>query len=62
MVSVDICICTFRRPFLAETLRSVAALEIEDVALRVIIADNDTTPSAQALVEAARPELAWPIT
>jgi succinoglycan biosynthesis protein ExoM len=62
MVSVDICICTFRRPFLAETLRSLAALEIEDVALRVIIADNDVAPSAQALVEAAQQDLAWPIT
>jgi succinoglycan biosynthesis protein ExoM len=25
--SIDICICTFRRPELADTLRSVAALE-----------------------------------
>lgn len=62
MTSVDICICTFRRPFLAETLRSVAALAIEGVALRVVIADNDTTPSAQALVEATRPGFPWPIT
>ena len=54
MVSVDICICTFRRPFLAETLASVAALAIENADVRVIIADNDTTPSAQRLVDAAR--------
>ncbi|RWF90652.1 MAG: glycosyltransferase family 2 protein, partial [Mesorhizobium sp.] len=25
--SIDICICTFRRPELADTLRSIAALE-----------------------------------
>ena len=62
MVSVDICICTFRRPFLAETLRSVAALAVEDVALRIIIADNDTTPSARGLVAKAQQGLAWPIT
>lgn len=54
MVSVDICICTFRRPFLAETLASVAALTVENVDVRVIIADNDKVPSAQGLVEAAR--------
>lgn len=62
MVSVDICICTFRRPFLAETLRSVAALAVQDVALRIIIADNDTTPSARELVAAAQHKMPWPIT
>jgi succinoglycan biosynthesis protein ExoM len=62
MASVDICICTFRRPFLAETLRSVAALEIAGVDVRVIIADNDTVPSARPLVDAAREGFAWPIT
>ena len=62
MTSVDICICTFRRPFLAETLRSVAALAIEGVDVRVIIADNDTTPSARDLVEAAQQGFPWPIT
>ncbi len=62
MVSVDICICTFRRPFLAQTLRSVAALVIEDVTLRIIIADNDTTASARDLVDTARQGFPWPIT
>lgn len=61
MVSVDICICTFRRPFLAETLRSLAALEIEPLNLRIIIADNDTTASAQDLVEVTRAGFPWPI-
>jgi succinoglycan biosynthesis protein ExoM len=46
MARIDICICTFRRPFLEETLRSIAALERGIHALRVIIADNDMTPSA----------------
>ncbi|HTM77872.1 MAG TPA: glycosyltransferase family 2 protein [Devosia sp.] len=62
MVSVDICICTFRRPYLAETLRSVAALAINDVDLRVIIADNDKVASARDLVAAVGQELPWPIT
>jgi len=62
MVSVDICICTFRRPFLAETLASIAALEVKNLDVRVIIADNDTVPSAQELVEASRADFGWPIT
>ncbi|WP_328517738.1 glycosyltransferase [Devosia algicola] len=61
MVSVDICICTFRRPFLAETLRSLAALKIDQVKLRVVIADNDTVPSAQDLVATTRADFPWPI-
>ena len=61
MASIDICICTFRRPFLAETLRSVAGLDTGDHAIRVIIADNDHTPSAQALVEAMRDALPFEI-
>lgn len=62
MISVDICICTFRRPFLAETLRSVAALAIEDVAVRVIIADNDASASARGLVTDLAQDFRWPIT
>jgi len=49
--SVDICICTYRRPYLAETLKSVAALEVANMKIRVIVSDNDVTPSAQQLVE-----------
>ncbi|MFN4211480.1 MAG: glycosyltransferase family 2 protein [Devosia sp.] len=62
MASVDICICTFRRPFLAETLHSLAALAIGDVDIRVIIADNDASPSAQDLVETMARDFRWPIT
>jgi succinoglycan biosynthesis protein ExoM len=62
MVSVDICICTFRRPFLAETLRSVAALAIEGVAVRVIVADNDAGGSARELVASMSQDFRWPIT
>jgi len=50
-VTVDICICTFRRPQLAETVRSLDALVVPDgVEVRLIIADNDVSPSAEALV------------
>ena len=51
--SIDICICTFRRPELADTLRSVAALEKPaGFEVGIVIADNDDEPSAQKLVKA----------
>jgi succinoglycan biosynthesis protein ExoM len=61
MISVDICICTFRRPFLEQTLRSLGKLDIGPVDLRIIIADNDVSPSAQERVRAAQGDLPWPI-
>ncbi|MEZ5778654.1 MAG: glycosyltransferase family 2 protein [Paracoccaceae bacterium] len=54
-VAVDICICTFRRPHLAQTLDSLGQLEVMDgVELRVIVADNDETPSARGVAEGFR--------
>ena len=61
MASVDICICTFRRPFLAKTLQSIAALKTGH-RIRIIIADNDHEPSARALVESLRPDLPFAVT
>lgn len=53
MTRVDICICTFQRPQIVETLTSVAQIDVPDgVAVRVIIADNDDTPTAQGAVAA----------
>ena len=57
MASIDICICTFRRPFLAQTLQSVALLSAGKHRIRVIIADNDQQCSARALVEDWRGQL-----
>jgi succinoglycan biosynthesis protein ExoM len=62
MASVDICICTFRRNFLAETLRSIARLDVDGHALRIIIADNDAAPSARDLVDEMRDKVPFPIT
>jgi len=60
--SIDICICTFRRPELADTLRSVAALEKPAGAeIGIVIADNDDEPSAQKLVKALAGELKLPV-
>ena len=48
--SVDVCVCTYRRPQLAETLRSLAAQRgLGTVAVRVVVADNDAAPSARSL-------------
>jgi len=61
--TADICICTYRRDHLAETLRTVLAQDLpEGLAARVIVADNDTEPSAQAVVEAAAEGAAMPVT
>ncbi|MGV8855798.1 MAG: glycosyltransferase [Devosia sp.] len=62
MASVDICICTFRRQFLATTLQSVARLTVGDHKIRVIIADNDLQPSARALVDTMRSQMPFDVT
>jgi succinoglycan biosynthesis protein ExoM len=52
--TIDICICTFRRAHVANTLASIALLEIPfNSTIRIIIADNDDEPSAQVLVAQA---------
>lgn len=51
---VDVCVCTFRRPAVAGLLASLAKQDLgESLRIRVIIADNDDTPSARETVEAA---------
>ncbi|TIT86235.1 MAG: glycosyltransferase family 2 protein, partial [Mesorhizobium sp.] len=45
--SIDICVCTFRRPELADTLRSIAAMDRPaGFEIGVVLADNDDQPSA----------------
>jgi succinoglycan biosynthesis protein ExoM len=51
-VSVDVCVCTFRRPSVADLLASLAKLQLpRGVHIRVIVADNDETPSAREIIE-----------
>jgi succinoglycan biosynthesis protein ExoM len=51
---IDICICTFKRQHVRDTLQSVAALDLgPDLAVRVVVADNDDTDSARSVVAAA---------
>lgn len=53
-MDVDVGVCTFRRPAVTETLASLAAQALpRGCRLRVIVADNDETPSAEATVRAA---------
>jgi succinoglycan biosynthesis protein ExoM len=60
--SIDICVCTFRRSHLADTLHSLDNLTISPaVAVSIIVADNDETPSAQGAVEAYRIAGKFPI-
>lgn len=58
---VDICVCTFRRPFLAETLKSIGNLNHEGLSVRVIVADNDFVPSAAPMVELIGRSFPFPI-
>ena len=53
-ISVDVCVCTYRRETVRETLRSVAAQRLPPgVQVRVIVADNDVQPEAAWRVRAA---------
>ncbi|MBN9886276.1 glycosyltransferase family 2 protein [Salipiger abyssi] len=47
-------VCTFRRSSLEATLRSLAEMAVpEGTGVRIVVADNDETPSARARTEAA---------
>ena len=50
--TVDVCICTLQRPGLRDTLASIAAQVLPaNVQVRVIVADNDDSPSARELAD-----------
>lgn len=51
---IDICICTFRRPMLSETLTSLQTLVVPPgCTLHILIVDNDDRPSARPIAQAA---------
>jgi succinoglycan biosynthesis protein ExoM len=59
---IDIGICTYRRPELEDTLRSLFALDVPTgTELRLIVADNDAGPSARELVERLQAHSPFPI-
>lgn len=54
MTLIDLSLCTFRRPGVAGTLRSINELDIPaGVRLRVLVVDNDHAPSARDTVAGA---------
>ena len=48
--AIEICICTFRRPSLIETLQSLEGSKA-DVPVSILVVDNDDTASAKSLVD-----------
>lgn len=59
---IDILLCTFRRPDVTATLRSLDAQELpESVDLRIVVSDNDDLPSAQAAVTEIAAGMAIPV-
>lgn len=61
-VRIMIGVCTFRRPALVQTLASLAAQAAGDLAVEVVVADNDDTPTAAPLVAAMRDGYPWKLT
>lgn len=58
MIAVDVCICTFRRPGVVETLASVAGQTgVDGARLRVVVADNEESPEAESRVREAAQRL-----
>lgn len=60
--SVDVLVCTFRREEVTQALASLGAQILpEGTVLRVVVADNDETPSAEARVQQAAAALPCPV-
>lgn len=60
---IDICICTFRRPHITQTLHSLARLHTKpEWQIHIIVADNDETESARSMVETTARETGLAVT
>lgn len=60
--TIDVCIATFRRPlFLTRCLASLRAQDLQGIALRVIVIDNDKQQSAQETVTHFREACGFPV-
>lgn len=61
-VAIDVLLCTFRRPEVADALRSVAAQRLPPgIRIRIVVADNDDAPSARDRVETAGAAIDAPV-
>ena len=48
---IDVCVCTYRRALVRDTILSLAHQDLRgQIAMRVVVVDNDTSPSARTLV------------
>jgi succinoglycan biosynthesis protein ExoM len=52
-IAVTVAICTFRRPAIVAALDSLAALNLRDIDMQIIVVDNDDRDSARAPVQEA---------
>ena len=60
-VGTDILLCTFRRPHVVDTMRSLAALDPLPGPVRLIVVDNDDIPSAGEAVTACALKVPFPV-
>ncbi|MDP5307523.1 glycosyltransferase family 2 protein [Paracoccus spongiarum] len=60
-MKIDILMCTFRRPQVGEAIEAVGRLRLPaDADIRLVIADNDDTDTARAVVRQAAATLPFP--
>ncbi|MGH6760730.1 MAG: glycosyltransferase family 2 protein [Phyllobacterium sp.] len=60
--SINICVCTYRRQAIADTLHSLGKLNLpEGYAVSIIVTDNDAEPSAKDRVLHAAATLPFPV-
>jgi succinoglycan biosynthesis protein ExoM len=61
-LSIDVCVCTYRRESLAQTLSSLFELTLpSDWEVHILIADNDERPSAKHIVDKERYVSPFPV-
>jgi succinoglycan biosynthesis protein ExoM len=59
---IDVCVCTYRRLEIEDTLSSLAAMNVPaHASVKVIVADNDDWPSAEEAVEALAAEMPFEV-
>ncbi|WP_051202096.1 glycosyltransferase [Ferrimonas senticii] len=62
MTTISVCLCTYKRPQLADTLASLQQLRLPpQVTLEISIADNDPNGSGQVIVEQFKRHCAIPV-
>lgn len=61
-MKIDVCICTFRRPSVVQTLESIErAVLPNEVDLEILVVDNDEKPSARERTTTAAENMSVPV-